>query len=421
MKKLITLTLFVTSLYTSNAQTTVITDSVTTTTDEEIIFPESMTHAMDSLLNNWYTVNFLTPSKDCQSSNINPTFPDSIYIDRLSRIPTIMEMPYNSEVRKCIEMYSGKLRNSVSLMLGACNFYIPLFEEALDVFGLPIELKYLPIIESALNPVAVSRAGASGLWQFMLKTGKLYGLESNSLIDERRDPIKSTYAAARYLKDLYDIFQDWNLVIAAYNCGPGNITKAIRRANGATDYWEIYNYLPKETRGYVPAFIAANYIMNYYCHHNICPADATLPLATDTVMVNKDLHFKQVVDFCDVELEEIRALNPQYKKDIVPGNSLSCILRLPPDAIHAFLEAGDSIYTHRASELLTKRKMVAIKETKNNKRSNKPVAGATYYKIKKGDTLSSIAEKHKVSVKQLQRLNDIRGTRITAGKSLRIN
>ena len=423
MKKLITITLFIASLQVF-AQNTITIRSEVTGKEEEIDLPESMTLEMDTLLQDWHAKNFLTPVNDCQMSSVNPFYPDSVYIDRLSRIPAIMEMPYNDVVRKFIDMYNSRLRNSVSVMLGACNFYIPLFEEALDTYGLPHELKYLPIIESALRPTAVSRTGATGLWQFMLGTGKLYGLETNSLVDERRDPVKSTYAAARYLKDLYDIFKDWNLVIAAYNCGPNNITKAIHRANGATDYWEIYNYLPKETRGYVPAFIAANYVMNYYCDHNICPMDATLPLATDTIIVNKDLHFRQIADLCKIDIEEIRALNPQYKRDIVPGNSMNCIVRLPQNYVNAFIDAKDSIYKYRADELLTKRKVVAVKET-TSRNKNAARAGsstkATYYKIKRGDTLSSIAEKHHVSVKQLQRLNNLKGTRITAGKSLRIN
>lgn len=422
MRKLITITLFIASLQ-AFAQHTITVRSEVTGKEEEIDLPESMTLEMDTLLQDWHAKNFLTPLNDCQMSSVNPVYPDSVYIDRLSRIPTIMEMPYNEVVREFIDMYSGRLRNAVSVMLGACNFYIPLFEEALDTYGLPHELKYLPIIESALKPTAVSRAGATGLWQFMLGTSKLYGLETNSLVDERRDPVKSTYAAAHYLKDLYDIFKDWNLVIAAYNCGPNNITKAIHRANGATDYWEIYNYLPKETRGYVPAFIAANYIMNYYCDHNICPMDATLPLATDTIMVNRDLHFQQIADLCKIDMEEIRALNPQYKRDIIPGHSMSCIVRLPQNYVNAFIDAKDSIYNYRADELLTKRKSVAVKETTHrNKRTARTgsTTGATYYKIKKGDTLSGIAEKHRVSVRQLQNLNNLRGTRITAGKSLRI-
>ena len=216
---------------------------------ESIDLPVSMTYPLDSLLNDWKAKNYIDLGKDCSTSEINPLFSDSVYIDRLSRIPAVMEMPYNEIIRKFIDMYTGRLRNQVSFMLSACNFYMPIFEEALDAYNLPLELRYLPIIESALNPSAVSRAGASGLWQFMLATGKMYGLESNSLVDERRDPIKATWAAARYLKELYAIYGDWNLVIAAYNCGPGTINKAIRRANGKTDYWEIYNFLPKETRG----------------------------------------------------------------------------------------------------------------------------------------------------------------------------
>lgn len=210
-----------------------------------------------------------------------------MYIERLSRLPNVMEMPYNEIVQKFIDRYTGRLRHSVSYMLGASNFYIPIFEEALEAYGLPLELKYLPVIESALNPKATSHAGAAGLWQFMVATGKQYGLEINSLIDERRDPIKSSYAAAHYLKDLYNIFGDWSLVIAAYNCGPENINKAIHRADGQADYWKIYPYLPRETRGYVPAFIAANYVMNYYCEHNICPMRTTLPAKTDTVVVSR--------------------------------------------------------------------------------------------------------------------------------------
>ena len=267
---------------------------------ESIELPKSMTYPLDSLLNDWKAKNYIDLGKDCSTSTVNPMFSDSVYIDRLSRMPTVMEMPYNEIVRKFIDMYAGRLRNQVAFMLSACNFYMPIFEEALDAYGLPLELKYLPVIESALNPSAVSRAGACGLWQFMLATGKIYGLESNSLVDERRDPIKATWAAAHYLKDMYDIYKDWNLVIAAYNCGPGTINKAIRRSGGKTDYWEIYNYLPKETRGYVPAFIAANYVMTYYCKHNICPMETDIPEATDTVQISRNLHFEQIADICGI-------------------------------------------------------------------------------------------------------------------------
>ena len=239
-----------------------------TVTDEEgneevIDFPEAMTYDLDSLMNLYMSKNYLSEDGDCRTAAENPTFDREVYIERLQRLPNVMEMPYNDVVQRFIDRYSGRLRYSVSYMLGACNFYMPIFEEALEAYGLPLELKYLPVIESALNPNAVSRVGATGLWQFMLTTGKQYGLEVNSLVDERRDPIKASYAAAHYLSDLYKVFGDWSLVIASYNCGPANINKAIHRAGGVKDYWQIYPYLPKETRGYVPAFIAANYIMTY--------------------------------------------------------------------------------------------------------------------------------------------------------------
>ena len=318
---------------------------------ESIELPKSMTYPLDSLLNDWKAKNYIDLGKDCSTSTVNPMFSDSVYIDRLSRMPTVMEMPYNEIVRKFIDMYAGRLRNQVAFMLSACNFYMPIFEEALDAYGLPLELKYLPVIESALNPSAVSRAGACGLWQFMLATGKIYGLESNSLVDERRDPIKATWAAAHYLKDMYDIYKDWNLVIAAYNCGPGTINKAIRRSGGKTDYWEIYNYLPKETRGYVPAFIAANYVMTYYCKPNICPMETDIPEATDTVQISRNLHFEQIADICGISLDQIKSLNPQFKKSIIPGESKPQTLRLPINHISAFIDKQDTIYAHRSNEL----------------------------------------------------------------------
>ena len=385
---------------------------------ETIDLPISMTYPLDSLLNDWKAKTYIDLSKDCSTSTTNPTFSDSIYIDRLSRMPVIMEMPYNDIVRKFIDTYTIRLRNQVSFMLSACNFYMPIFEEALDAYNLPLELKYLPIIESALNPSAVSRAGATGLWQFMLTTGKLYGLESNSLVDERRDPIKATWAAARYLKDMYNIYKDWNLVIAAYNCGPGNVNKAIRRAGGKTDYWAIYNYLPRETRGYVPAFIAANYVMTYYCKHNICPMETTIPQATDTVQVSRNLHFEQIADICHIPLEEIKSLNPQYKRNIVPGNSKPYTLRLPTEAISSFIDNQDTIYNHRSTELFKNRRTVASVGTRS-----KATAGdgeLTYYKIKQGDTLGTIARKFGVSVRQLRSWNGLRNNNIRAGRRLKI-
>jgi len=391
--------------------------------EETIQLPKSMTYPLDSLLNDWKAKNYIDLSKDCNTSTINPVFSDSVYIDCLSRIPTVIEMPYNEIIRKFIDMYTGRLRNQVSFMLSACNFYMPIFEEALDAYGLPLELKYLPIIESALNPSAVSRAGACGLWQFMLATGKLYGLESNSLVDERRDPIKATWAAARYLKDMYDIYKDWNLVIAAYNCGPGTINKAIRRANGKTDYWEIYHYLPKETRGYVPAFIAANYVMTYYCKHNICPMETDIPDATDTIQVNRNLHFEQIVDICGIDMAQIKSLNPQFTKNVIPGESKVQTLRLPIQHISTFIDKQDTIYTHRSSELFKNRKLIAISEarpTTRNSRSNTS-GNVTYHKIRSGETLSTIARKYGVTVNQLKNWNGLHSTRISAGKRLKIN
>ena len=345
--------------------------------NEELIeFPEAMTYDLDSLLNLYMSKTYLTGTNDCEMKDVNPTYPREVYIERLSRIPSVMELAYNDVVQKFIDRYAGRLRYSVSYMLGAMNFYMPVFEEALEAYQLPLELKYLPIIESALNPKAVSRVGATGLWQFMPATGKQYGLELNSLVDERRDPVKSSYAAARYLKALYKIFGDWNLVIAAYNCGPENINKAIRRARAAKgktqegdvltpadkDYWHIYHYLPAETRGYVPAFIAANYIMTYYCEHNICPMTTRLPAQTDTIVVRRNVHLEQVAAVLGLDIDMLRSLNPEYRRDVVPGLTKPSAIRLPLADAGRFIDNEDSIYNYRADELLNKRLEVTIND-----------------------------------------------------------
>jgi len=387
---------------------------------EIIQLPVSITYPLDSLLSDWKAKNYIDLGKDCSTSDVNPEFSDSVYIDRLSRIPAVMEMPYNEVVRKFIDMYAGRLRKHVSFMLSACNFYMPIFEEALDAYNLPLELRYLPIIESALNPSAVSRAGAAGLWQFMLNTGKIYGLESNSLVDDRRDPLKASWAAARYLSELYAIYQDWNLVIAAYNCGPGNINKAIRRANGETDYWKIYSYLPRETQGYVPGFIAINYIMTYYCDHNICPMETNIPSDTDTIQINRRLHFRQIADLCGVELDQIKSLNPQYKTNVIPGDIKPYTLRLPQQHISAFIDYQDTIYTHRAAELFTNRRTVAVASGRSGSGSSASGSGAAYHTICRGETLSTIAKRYGVKVSQLQAWNNLKGTNITAGKRLKV-
>ena len=393
--------------------------------EETIELPEAMTHDLDSLMNLYLSKKYLTEDEDCQMKDVNPYFGKEVYVDRLSRIPGIIEMPYNEVVQKFIDRYSGRLRHSVSYMLGASNFYMPIFEQALETYQLPLELKYLPVIESALNPTAVSRVGATGLWQFMLTTGKMYGLNVNTLVDERRDPIKSSYAAARYLKDLYKVFGDWNLVIAAYNCGPENINKAIKRSNGEKDYWKIYPYLPKETRGYVPAFIAANYIMTYYCEHNICPMNTTLPEKTDTVMVDRNLHMEQVAAVCGLEMEQLRTLNPAYRHDVIPGATELACLRLPQTEIGRFLENEDSIYQYKTDSLLARRATVAVSETaykvgKSTKRSRSSRSRGRKVTIRKGQTLSEIARQNGTTVSKLRRLNGIKGNNIRAGKKLRV-
>ncbi|MDO4173059.1 MAG: transglycosylase SLT domain-containing protein, partial [Prevotellaceae bacterium] len=344
----------------------------------------------------------------------------------------------NDVVQKFIDRYSGKLRRSVSYMLGASNFYMPIFEQALEVYGLPLELKYLPVIESALNPNAVSRVGATGLWQFMAATGKRYGLKLNSMIDERRDPVKASYAAAHYLSDLYAIFEDWNLVIAAYNAGPMNIQKAIQRAGGVKDYWQIYPYLPTETRGYVPAFIAANYIMNYYCEHNICPMLATLPVQTDTIMLYQNVHFEQISSVLGIEMDELRALNPQYRRDFVTGYTEPTDLRLPVEYISKYIANEDSILAYNVDHLM-KRDLVVVndnapayrqtrssstvkskKTTKRTSRKKRSSRGGRTVTIKSGDTLERIAKRNGTTVAKLKRLNGISGSNIRAGKKLKV-
>ena len=408
-------------------------DEITVTDNngqEEVIeFPEAMTFELDSLLNLYMSKNYLDEDNDCRMKDVNPVFEKEVFLERLKRIPSIIEMPYNEVVQKFIDRYSGRLRHSVSYMLGASNFYMPIFEEALETYGLPLELKYLPVIESALNPKAVSRVGATGLWQFMLATGKRYGLEVNSLVDERRDPIKASYAAANYLSDLYKVFGDWNLVIAAYNCGPDQINKAIHRSKGSKDYWQIYPYLPKETRGYVPAFIAANYIMTYYCEHNICPMTTRLPAKTDTVMVGRNVHLEQIASVCNIDIEQLRTLNPAYRRDIVPGATKLSAVRLPQTEVGKFIDLEDSIYAYNAEVLFSKRATVEVNDDvptytrkSSSKRSRKKARSSRgrSVTVKSGQTLSEIAKRNGTTVAKLRRLNGIKGSNIRAGKKLRV-
>lgn len=471
MKRIKTLLLaLAASFMTATAQTDEITvHNDQNGRDEVIDLPEGMSVSCDSLINEWMAKKYLYPDTTCANPDYNPTFTTEEYQERLRRLPVVMEMPYNSVVQKFIDQYSGRLRRTVSYALGAGNFYIPIFEEALDYYGLPLELKYLPVIESALEPKAKSPAGAVGLWQFMLATGKRYDLKVNSLIDERQDPYKSSWAAARYLRDLYKIYRDWNLVIAAYNCGPTNVNKAIHRANGVRDYWTIYPYLPSETRGYVPAFIAANYIMNYYCEHNICPMKTKLPITTDTVTIMRDLHMQQVAELCNINVEAIQALNPQYRTQLIPGSSGPMTLRLPTETLNTFIDLKDSVYNYRVDELLTRRSCVEVDDRLDNRsvaskrraarqqsasesssssrssasksssrkssrssssksssrssrssRKSKKVKSSASATVRKGDTLIEIAHRNGTTVEKLKKKNKIKGNIIKPGQKLKV-
>lgn len=471
MKRIKTLLLaLAASFITATAQTDEITvHNDQNGRDEVIDLPEGMSVSCDSLINEWMAKKYLYPDTTCANPDYNPTFTTEEYQERLRRLPVVMEMPYNSVVQKFIDQYSGRLRRTVSYALGAGNFYIPIFEEALDYYGLPLELKYLPVIESALEPKAKSPAGAVGLWQFMLATGKRYDLKVNSLIDERQDPYKSSWAAARYLRDLYKIYRDWNLVIAAYNCGPTNVNKAIHRVNGVRDYWTIYPYLPSETRGYVPAFIAANYIMNYYCEHNICPMKTKIPITTDTVTIMRDLHMQQVAELCNIDVEAIQALNPQYRTQLIPGSSGPMTLRLPTETLNMFIDLKDSVYNYRVDELLTRRSCVEVDDRLDNRsvaskrraarqqsasesssssrssasksssrkssrssssksssrsskssRKSKKVKSSASATVRKGDTLIEIAHRNGTTVEKLKKKNKIKGNMIKPGQKLKV-
>jgi membrane-bound lytic murein transglycosylase D len=387
------------------------------TNEEDLLYvPESWDVTLDSLINSWY-VKFYVDKNSHPGYHEAVVAGDEVYVERLSKMNNIIELPYNDIVRRCIDLYVDRRRDRVEYMLGLENLYFPMIEQALDENDLPLELKYLVIIESALNPVAVSRVGATGLWQFMLGTGKQYDLEVNSLVDERRDPVKATYAACQYLKDMYRIYGDWTLVIASYNCGSGNVNKAIRRAGGSTDYWKIYPYLPKETRLYVPLFIAANYVMNYYANHQLRPVKTNLPIATDTVMITQPLHFDQVAEVLKIDKDLIRMLNPQYKRDIIPGNSKPRTLKLPAIQTYAFAGLEDSIFNYRKDEYFANRTYIADNNSSYNAGNNKE---KIIHKVKKGENLRSIGSKYGVSATSIRKWNGLKSNSITAGKRLTI-
>ncbi len=390
------------------------------------LFYSNFDRNLDSLMQIWYVQesvgsdSLISEMAEDEISFVRELH-DSIYIERLSKIPSLVNLTYNNIVRNYIHVYTIRKRDKLEVMLGLKDYYFPMFEEVLDLYGLPLELEYLAIIESALNPRAVSRAGATGMWQFMLGTGRLYKLQVNSFVDERRDPLAATHAAAKFLKDLYGIYNDWVLVIAAYNCGPGNVNKAIRRSGGKTSYWDIYPYLPRETRGYVPAYIGATYAMNYYKEHNLTPRHIDVPPVSDTIMVRKNVNLAQVSEVLNIPLQLLRDLNPQYRREILPGDNVPCPLRLPVSYATKFIDFEDSIYRYKANIYLS-----------NSFRSIEPAGrsgGGGYmagtagkdrvvHTIRSGETLGSIASKYRVNTNSIRDWNDLNGSRIVAGKKL---
>lgn len=382
---------------------------------DSIPVPDEVTYALDHMLSNWFVSK--TRKSLCDSTHFNQHVPDSVISMRLRLMPCVMEMPFNNHVRSFVDLYTVKRRNQLSYLLGLGDYYFRLFEQILDKNKLPIELRYLPVIESALNPTAISPAGAAGLWQFMTSTARMYGLEINSLVDERMDPLKSTHAAARYLKDLYDIYGDWHLVIAAYNCGPGNVNKAIRRSGGKQDYWGIYPYLPVETRGYVPIFIAANYSLYYANTHNICKATIEFPKAVDTIMINQRVHFEQIASVLNLPKEQIKMMNPQYKREIIPGDLKPYAVVLPVKMTGMFIDKFNEIVSFKADSLI------------NNRRAEVNIPQATalsrgrviYHTVRKGQTLSGIAARYGVPVTRIKKWNNLRGSMIRPGQRLKIN
>ena len=371
----------------------------------------------DSLLLAWYEntkqLQYDNSLEELDSVKFTSQVPDSVYIERIKDMNAFFQLPYNEIVRNYIILYSEKMKGGrIEKILGMCNYYMPIFEETMDRYDIPEELKVMSIIESSLNPVAVSRAGARGLWQFMYSTAKIYGLEINSFVDERLDPFKAADAAARYLRDSYMIFGDWNLAIASYNCGPGNVNKAIRRSGGHKDFWEIWPYLPRETRSYVPAFVGALYTLNYYKEHGIRPDTIEMPTQVDTFKVNKMLHFKQINEVLGVPVDVIKTLNPQYKHEIIPGNEKEYILRLPAAYTNGFIEHQDTLFRHRADSLFNPLTIKKIKEGGDGE--------LIIYKVKNGDYLGRIASRYGCSVNQIKKWNGLKSNNIRVGQKLRI-
>lgn len=341
--------------------------------------------------------------------------PDSVYVQRLKDLVSPVPLCYNAIVKGYIDRYVGANTGAISRILGLSQYYFPIIEQELIKQGLPVELRILPIIESALSPTALSPMGALGLWQFMPVTGKAYGLEINSLVDERSSPVRSTHAACRYLRDLYNIYHDWTLAIAAYNCGPGNVNKAIARAGGeCRSFWDIYDYLPRETRGYVPAFIGATYAYAYHRLYNIEPIEPPMPIATDTIRVNRLMHLGQIASTLDIPMETLRQLNPQYKMDIIPATTKSYTVVLPQRYISSYIAQQDSIFAKDSAYLKEYINPANLEKKRQEHR-------VTIYTVKRGDTLGAIARRYRVTTAQLMRWNGIKNPdRLRLGQRIRI-
>ncbi|MCH5228078.1 MAG: LysM peptidoglycan-binding domain-containing protein [Muribaculaceae bacterium] len=410
-------------------------------TDPSIVYPESFETDIQKLQESWFIKNYTaTDNRYSQLGDVNVS--DEVIINRLSKIPNVIEMPFNQVVRSYIDKYTKGERGQVPALLGLGLYYNPIFEQALEEHGLPLELKYLPMIESSLDPNAVSKHGAAGLWQFMLNTAKGLGMEVNSLVDERRDPYLSSEMAANYLKGLYETYGDWSLAIAAYNCGPGTLNKAIRRAGGDPkdhDFWSIYNYLPPETRGYVPAFIAINYVMTYYPEHNFSPVLPTAPLVIDTIHLKDRIHFEQISQVLDIPVEELRILNPQYRADIIPGTpEIPRNLILPSQQIHAYLLSEEDIKNYEAdkyaqretvqpAEAQPEDAMAMVEDTeiwvepvKPAKNKSQSGSQTIVHKVKAGETLSAIAKTYEVSIDDIKKTNNLKRDAVRVGQQLRI-
>lgn len=370
---------------------------------------------IDSLLNLWYLHRQVGPVESLiatDSVKFTSSTPDSVIIKRLESINSYITLPYNETVRGYIILYAEKMPTKLAHMLSLAEYYFPIFEETLNAYDMPLELKYMAVIESALNPTAVSRARAKGMWQFIYHTAKTYGLKINTYVDERFDPIKAADAAARYLKDAYDVFGDWNLAISSYNCGLGNVNKAIRRAGGKKDFWEIYRYLPRETRGYVPAFVGAMYAFNFYKEHGVTPAPSPLPPYVDTFFVNRNVHFKQISEVVGIPEEDLHNLNPQYLKDVIPGREEPSMLRIPAKYTATFIEREDSVYRYKAAELFSPATLTSIHTGITSP------AERIVYKVRQGDNLGKIARKHHVTVSQIKNWNHMRNNNLRAGQKL---